>query len=75
MEKKQTAVQWLQDIVNAMIENGGDLWEDFPALQEHLTKALQMEREQIEEVFQDGWDDNSENLNTPLQEYYNKKFN
>jgi hypothetical protein len=43
---KQTAVEWLEMMVKAMIENGGDLGEDLPALMNHIKQAKEMEKEQ-----------------------------
>jgi hypothetical protein len=51
---KQTAVEWLEMIVKAMIENGGDLGEDLPALMNHIEQAKAMEKEQMNEIHIDG---------------------
>lgn len=53
MENKKTAVEWLESIIQAMNENGGDLGEDYPALLEHIKKAKQMEKQQIIDTFYD----------------------
>jgi hypothetical protein len=50
MEKKQTSVQWLLQ----QIENNLAIGYNNITKQQH-EQALQMEREQIEEAFQDGW--------------------
>jgi hypothetical protein len=42
---KQTAVDWLESIVDAMIQNGGDA--DLLAVIEHIQQAKEMEKEQI----------------------------
>ena len=57
-KKEQTAVQWLESMVNRMIQNGGDLGEDLPALMNHIQKAKEIEREQIQTAFDAGeyWD-------------------
>ena len=44
MEKKLTAVEWLETKVNGMIENGGDA--DLLAVIEHIQQAKEMEKEQ-----------------------------
>ena len=44
MEKKLTAVEWLETKVNGMIENGGDA--DLLAVIEHIQQAKAMEEEQ-----------------------------
>ena len=44
--KKQTAVEWLEDTINQMIYNGGDLGEDEHALRQHIQQAKAMEKEQ-----------------------------
>lgn len=49
MSKKQTAVQWLIDELNEIGIRYLDLAE------EQINKALQLEREQIEEAYQEGW--------------------
>jgi hypothetical protein len=41
-----TAVEWLQFMVKGMIENGGDLGEDFPALMNHIQQAEEIEKQQ-----------------------------
>jgi regulator of RNase E activity RraB len=45
MEKKLTAVEWLESIVNGMIENGGDY--ELLAVIEHIQQAKEMEKKQI----------------------------
>ena len=44
MEKKLTAVEFLETKVNGMIENGGDA--DLLAVIEHIQQAKEMEKEQ-----------------------------
>jgi hypothetical protein len=41
---KMTAVEWLESIVNGMIENGGDA--DLLAVIEHIQQAKKMDKEQ-----------------------------
>jgi hypothetical protein len=52
--KKQTAVEWLEFMVKGMIENGGDLGEDLPALMNHIQQAKQNEKEQIMAAWNEG---------------------
>lgn len=54
MEKKQTAVQWLETTISSMIDDSGYLVEDYPLIMGHIKKALQIEREQIEEAYNEG---------------------
>lgn len=46
--KRQLGTDWLETTVKAMVENGGDLGEDYPALLEHIKKARHMELANIE---------------------------
>lgn len=46
MEKReQNPVEWLESMVKSMIDNGGDLGEDYPALLTHIQTARQREDE------------------------------
>jgi len=45
MEDNQTPVEWLEETVNAMIQNGGDLGEDSPALLIHIETCKKRESE------------------------------
>ncbi|HJV19308.1 MAG TPA: hypothetical protein VJ552_05465 [Sediminibacterium sp.] len=49
MEKKQTSVQWLEQKIK---EQGT---KHFFSLRELINKAIQMEREQIEEAYNEGY--------------------
>ncbi len=40
-----TPVEWLEKMVIGMIDNGGDLGDDYPALMEHIKKAKEMEKQ------------------------------
>jgi hypothetical protein len=73
-KKEQTAVQWLESMVNRMIQNGGDLGEDLPALMNHIQKAKAMERENIIEAFDKGKWDSLAFKGTPKEEYYNETY-
>ena len=72
METKQTAVEWLEDTINQMIYNGGDLGEDEHALRQHIQQAKAMEKEQIKEGYLQGIDSILEVRNE--EEYYNKTY-
>jgi hypothetical protein len=50
MEKKQTPIDWLEDIIGKMEAQGGDL----PPLKVHIQKAKQMFQEQIEQAVTHG---------------------
>jgi hypothetical protein len=71
-KKEQTAVQWLESMVNRMIQNGGDLGEDLPALMNHIQKAKEMERENIIRAVNYGCDDYGSQKDG--EEYYNETY-
>ncbi len=52
MENKQTAVEWLEDVMKNMVYNGADFGDDYPSLLVHIKQAKQIEKEQIEKAFQ-----------------------
>lgn len=52
--KKLTAIEWLVNVTKAMVSNGGDLGEDYPALIKHFKQAKELEKEQIVEAFKKG---------------------
>ncbi len=45
MENQQTPVEWLESMLNGMIQNGACFGEDTPALLKHIEKAKQKEEE------------------------------
>jgi hypothetical protein len=69
---KQTAVEWLRD-----------LYENQPAydefiLDEQWEKALEMEKEQIVNAWENGWENDSvrdDEVESAATKYYNKIFN
>ena len=67
MEKKQTAVQWLMQQIDNNLNQFSTAW------QEEIQQALQLEREQIEEAFQDGWMQ-GEHKTVSKSEYYEETF-
>jgi len=74
----KTAMMQLKSIVQSMIENGGDLGEDYPALMQHIENHIPKERQQIEEAYMDStlqFDNASPIINpkTP-SEYYNQTY-
>lgn len=72
MENKQTAVEWLLEKVNNMINNGGDLGDDYPALLKHIDQAKQIEKQQII----DAWIATDNELQRiAAEKYYNQTFN
>ena len=75
MENKQTAVEWLLEQIE--IKNGKDFTSYYS---EFIEQAKQIEREQIEDTFQDGkWDWASHITNgtesKDLAQYYNETYN
>ena len=42
---EQSPIDWLESIVNSIINNGGDLGEDYPALLNHIETTKQKELE------------------------------
>jgi hypothetical protein len=49
---KQTAVEWLYNNLKSHFEHDGDLLE---IVQMSFEQAKEMEKEQIENAYQDGW--------------------
>lgn len=45
IKMEQTPIDWLESIVKSMINNGGDLGEDYPALLNHIETTKQKELE------------------------------
>jgi hypothetical protein len=72
MEKKLTAVEWLETKVNGMIENGGDA--DLLAVIEHIQKAKAMEKEQIMKAVYDSMGTNFDPNMGRAEQYYNENF-
>lgn len=73
--EQQTAVEWLENQINNMIKNGGDLGDNYPALLKHIEQAKQMEKEYIINSNRDGVDMCVKQK--PFitgEEYYNKTF-
>lgn len=75
MSNKQTAVEFFMEEL-LKLEVGKKLSTiDYINKRYAINKqALQMEREQIEEAFRDGWDNNADNLNTPESTYYTQTY-
>jgi hypothetical protein len=69
---KQTAVEWLRD-----------LYENQPAydefiLDEQWQKAIEMEKEQIVNAWENGWENDSvrdDEVESAATKYYNETFN
>jgi hypothetical protein len=78
MEKKQTAVEWLIDIVERYIENLPE--DDLENLSNLFDQAKQMEKEQIELSNSIGFEDGCHSVKGfPLsfespEQYYNKTY-
>jgi len=64
-----TSIEWLESMVNAMVDNGGDLGQDFPALKKHIQKAKEMHKAEQEKLvdealtnYEIGWADRKAQL-------------
>jgi hypothetical protein len=67
MEKKQTAVEWLVEEIN---KNGEEIHKNGNWIPTHMIEqAKQMEKEQIEEAYNDGAEKIHDN-----PEYYNETY-
>jgi hypothetical protein len=64
--KKQTAVEWLEEMIAKMEAYGGDL----PPLMIHINQAKAMEKEQIENA----WDDGAYGITNWAEEYYKETY-
>lgn len=76
--KKQTAVEWLIDKVIEYQQKDLKISKNFDRLL--IANAKELEKEQIEDAFCDGVDDEYEhNINGSIrknsEQYYNEKFN
>jgi hypothetical protein len=67
MGKKQTAIQWL-------IENSTDRFHNKKSMDELIEKALQKEREQIQEAFRDGQALHALGDETRAPQYYKRVY-
>lgn len=77
--KEQTAVEWIESVIEEMIENGGDLGDDCPALLVHIKQAKAKEKKQISAAFSRGYDycndRELENKDDDFEyDYYDKTF-
>ena len=66
--KKLTAVEFLENVTKAMVSNGGDLGEDYPALIKHFEQANKLFKEQIIEALHYFGIENA-------KDYYDATFN
>lgn len=74
---KQTAVHWLESIMNSMIEHGADFGEDYPALLQHIEQAKEIEKEQIMSAYGIGEARHTKDGKIELltaEEYYNVHY-
>ena len=72
--EKQTAVEWLEQIIKSMVINGGDLGEDYPALLVHIAQAKEMEKEQIIDAVNFGDERGKITTYSTAEQYYNETF-
>lgn len=76
---KQTAVEWLKVTVKSMIENGEDA--DLYAVLWHIEQAKEMEREQMDKVAGDWWNEGASYMYDgqmkyeSFEQYYKETFN
>ena len=68
---KQTAVEWLEDMIAKMEAYGGDL----PPLMIHIKKAKETEKQQIIDAYVIGAKNQIYGVDLSGLEYYNKTFN
>jgi len=71
MSKQQTAVEYLEKTVKAMIDNGGD--SDLLAVLWHIQQAKEMEKEQIISTYKEGHYHLELDAFNPEQ-YYNETY-
>jgi hypothetical protein len=65
-----TSIEWLESMVKGMVDNGGDLGEDYPALMVHIQQAKKMHKQEIIDAFNLG-----DYGDTRIAEhYYNQTF-
>jgi hypothetical protein len=69
MSKKQSSIQWLEQMVDNMIVNGGS--EDLLAVIEHIQQAKAMHKT---EHFNTWWHGISQNEPITFEQYYNETF-
>jgi hypothetical protein len=67
MSKEQTAVEWLESQIRYYISNDDRLFNMF-------NQAKEMEKQQIENAFNDGWENGQSRIETEKDYYYNKTF-
>jgi hypothetical protein len=73
---KQTAVEWLEDMISKMEAHGGDL----PPLMVHIQQAKEMEKNQMDKVAGDWWNEGASYMHDggrkyeSFEEYYNETF-
>jgi hypothetical protein len=65
-ERKMTAVEWL---IEQIYRNPIAIYKD-----EIFNQAKQMEKEQIEDAFDAGWDSGQKGCEPPKYEYYDKTY-
>ena len=75
METKQTAVEWLEEQFIWMIEDGVDWFDAFHSVMSKFEQAKQMEKEQIEEAYNNGGEHYTEYGKAILgEDYYNETY-
>ena len=70
---KQTAVKWLESMVDAMIQNGGDA--DLLAVLEHCDQAKELEKQQMIEFAILGWANSGlSSISNTAEQYYKETY-
>jgi hypothetical protein len=67
---KQTAVEWLEEMIAKMEAYGGDL----PPLMIHIKQAKEMEKQQIIEAYEKGFFDERNGKSPDEEKYYNETY-
>ena len=67
-----TSIEWLESMVKGMVDNGGDLGEDYPALMVHIQQAKLLHKQ---ETIED-WEMGRFNIDAigSGEEYYNETY-
>jgi len=68
----KTAVSWLEVTIKAMLDNGGDLGEDYPALIAHIQQAKEMENKQRIMDYEMGYINGGNQKNITGEQYLNE---
>lgn len=73
METKQTAIEWLLDILSKKLKRRLDN-RDYILVEDLFEDFKQIEKEQIIEAYSSGWCNGSANMNPYGEFYYNETY-